>query len=93
MERRHARRRKATSPRGGQAVRGSDDGMVARRRRELKSNREVRLVLGSLAHALLRAGNGLAGRGDGMVGRAGRGLRVGWLDGLRYGIAYSVLTY
>jgi len=77
MERRHARRRKATSPRGGQAVRGSDDGMVARRRRELKSNREVRLVLGSLAHALLPAGNGLAGRGDGMVGRAGRGLRVG----------------
>ena len=81
MERRHARRRKATSPRGGQAVRGSDDGMVARRRRELKSDREVRLVLGRLAHALLPAGNGLAGRVDGMVGRAGRGLRVGWLDG------------
>ena len=74
-------------------MRGSDDGMVARRRRELKSDREVRLVLGRLAHALLPAGNGLAGRGDGMVGRAGRGLRVGWLDGLGYGIIYSIPRY
>ena len=61
---------------GGQAVRGSDDGMVARRRRELKSDREVRLVLGSLAHALLPAGNRLAGRRVYLTGgnRSGSGL-------------------